>query len=361
MTANPESDAPVGSTAVVGDEAPAQAERSAWTSERWAVVVFGAYVFLSFWLLLLKFGAKRWFYGDDWLLLLNRMDPSVDTLLTPQHGHNSAVPILIFETLYRVFGIRTYVPYLVAIISLHLIMAVLLRVIMRRAGVGPWLATLVAGMIVLFGPGQVSILYAIQITQVGTIVLGLGQMLLADHDGRLDRRDWIGLGLGFVSLFCSALAPAMIVAVGAAVLIRRGWRPALFHTVPLGAVFVAWYLKYSANVPSETAGFDHSYPLTDYAGAILGGRVRFVQRARLLRHLGRRPRDPARRGPGHRLDTARREISGSGPSPCRSPSSSVRSPTSSSLALLTSRPRACSDSRSTTTSTRVATSTCSWP
>ena len=54
---------------------------------------------------------------------------------------------------------------------------------MRRAGVRPWLATLLAGVFVFFGSGAENILIAFQITFVGSLVFGLTQLLLADHDG----------------------------------------------------------------------------------------------------------------------------------------------------------------------------------
>ena len=56
----------------------------------------------------------------------------------------------------------------------------------------PWLATVAAVVFVFFGAGAENILVAFQITFVGSLVFGLTQLLLADHDGPLDRRDWLG-------------------------------------------------------------------------------------------------------------------------------------------------------------------------
>ena len=64
---------------------------------------------------------------------------------------------------------------------------------MRRAGVRPWIATLTAAVFVFFGAGAENILIAFQITFVGSFVFGLAQLLLADHDGPINRRDWLGL------------------------------------------------------------------------------------------------------------------------------------------------------------------------
>jgi hypothetical protein len=78
-------------------------------------------------------------------------------------------------------------------------------------------------------------------------VLGLAHLLLADHDGPIDRRDWLGLLAGLVGLMTSAIAVPMAVIVGLAVLLRRGWRLALFHTAPLAACYVAWLLAIGKN------------------------------------------------------------------------------------------------------------------
>ena len=47
-----------------------------------------------------------------------------------------------------------------------------------------------------FGAGAENILVVFQITFVGALVFGLVQLLLADHDGPIDRRDWFGLLAG---------------------------------------------------------------------------------------------------------------------------------------------------------------------
>ncbi len=84
-------------------------------------------------------------------------------------------------------------------------------------------------------------------------MFGLGQMLLANHDGELDRRDWIGLALGGLALLCSGQAPPVILATGLAVWWRRGWRPAAFHTVPLGIIYAVWYVWAGVSAPERPA------------------------------------------------------------------------------------------------------------
>jgi hypothetical protein len=84
---------------------------------------------------------------------------------------------------------------------------------------------------------------AFQITFVGALVFGLVQLLLADHDGPLGGRDWLGLLAGLAGLMCSGVAITMVAVVGATVFLRRGltgWRAALFHTAPLAGAYLLW-------------------------------------------------------------------------------------------------------------------------
>ena len=189
----------------------------------------------------MKLGSYRWFLGDEWDFLAGRSAFNLDDLFRPHNQHWSTLPLLVYRGLFSVFGVRTYVPYQMVVILLYLVACGLLRWITRRAGVSPWIATVCIGALVLFGPGSDDIIWAFQIGFVGAVVFGLTQFLLADHPGGLDRRDWLGLGAGLLALMCSGQGPSVIVATGIAVLLRRGWRMAAFHTVPLGIVFLTWY------------------------------------------------------------------------------------------------------------------------
>ncbi len=167
------------------------------------------------------------------------------------YGHWVAIPLLVYRALWWAVGLRSYLPYAALAIALHCAAAALLWVVMRRAHVRAWTATIVASVFVLFGAGAQDILWAFQIAFTGALVLGLTHVVLADHDGALDRRDWFGIGAGFLALLCSGVAVTMIGVVGLATLLRRGWRIAAVHTVPLALVYTTWWLgaargKYSS-------------------------------------------------------------------------------------------------------------------
>jgi hypothetical protein len=189
---------------------------------------------------LLSWGHKWWFWAYDWDFLGARTGGNLSDLFRAHYQHWVTLPILTYRLLWWLFGIRTYVPYQLLIITLHLVTALLLRTVMCRAGVRPWFATLTAGVFVFFGAGAENIVVAFQITFVGALAFGLGQLLLADHEGPVDYRDWLALGAGLAAMMCSGVAIAMVLVVGIAMLLRRGWRIALMQTVPLLVAYGIW-------------------------------------------------------------------------------------------------------------------------
>ena len=209
---------------------------------RAALWTFVGFVVVAVPLVLFRLGSYHWFFRDDFYFITDRSLSSPSDLLRPHNAHWSTVPIIAFRVLWKAFGMRSYVPYQATVLTLHLTAAVLLRVIMRRAGVGPWLSTAFAGVFVLFGPGAANIVWAFQIGFTSSLVFGLTQLLLADHDGPVDRRDWLALGAGLVAVMCSGVGITLVVIVGLAMLARRGWRIALMQTAPLGAIYLLYSL-----------------------------------------------------------------------------------------------------------------------
>jgi hypothetical protein len=207
---------------------------------RAALVVFSAAEAIAL-PLLLWWGRGGWFRFDDWDLLSQRTAGSAHELFRPHYQHWSTLPILIYRSFWWAFGIRTYFPWQLVVVLLHLTAAALLRAVMRRAGCTPWIATIFAGTFVFFGVAADTILVGFFMTFIGSLVFGLAHLLLADHDGPIDRRDGLGLLAGLAGMLFSGVAVTMVVVVGIAVLMRRGRRVALLHTAPLGGTYLLWY------------------------------------------------------------------------------------------------------------------------
>jgi hypothetical protein len=218
-----------------------------------ALIAFVAYAVAAGVWVLVTFGDRLWFKGDEWGFLVGRSLAEPAGLFVPQNTHWSTVPIVTYQTLYGLFGLGSYVPYLATVLGLHLLLAGLLRVVMRRADVGPWISTFVAGSFVLFGTGWWNILFGVQISMVTSMVCAVAHLILADHDGPFDRRDLAGLIVGVVGLMASGIAIPMLAVVALGVWLRRDWRLAAWHTVPLVVLYGAWAFWQE---PLDQAGTD---------------------------------------------------------------------------------------------------------
>jgi len=220
-------------------------------------------VAFAYWMVLAR---HEWFFDDEWDFIAARRAGSLHDLFYSHYGHWSTVPILAYRALWTVFGLHSYLPYLATVVLAHLACAALLRVVMRRAAVGPWIATAAAALFAFFGAGYQDIVWAFQIGFDFALGFGIVALLLADRDGPLSRRDIWGLAAGVFALASSGVGVAMAVVVALAVLVRRGWKVAAAYTVVLASIYVVWWIVIS-NKGTTTA----SPALTDLGRFVLDG------------------------------------------------------------------------------------------
>lgn len=238
---------------------------------------FTAFLVISYFLLVFHFGKDEWFTQPDWALLLrDRWD-----LFSPNEQHWEAVPLILLHALYLAFGVD-YLPFLMTVCALHIGIVAMLRVIMRRAGVAPWPASLVAATLALFGPGYLAIVFSQQIAQDLSILLGLVHLVLADHDGDIRGRDWLGLLAGAMGVASSGLAPIFVFGTALCVLLRRGFRIALFHSAPLAALYLAWFYFTRPTTFSGADPYRFEYDLRNHATFVWRG---FLESTLALGHI----------------------------------------------------------------------------
>ncbi len=225
--------------APAADESGSRIPREGAPGDRLALTTFVAVEVVAF-VVYLVASRGLWFFADEFEFLSAR-GVNVHDLLASHGGHLVALPVLVYRAMFMVFGLGSYRPYVLMSIVSWLVVAALLRAVMRRAGVGAWMATITASVYVFFGAAGNDILWGFQISFVGALAFGLAQLLLADHEGPLDRRDWLALAAGVASLLCSGVGVTMVAVVALATLARRGWRIAAFHSLPLAALYLAWW------------------------------------------------------------------------------------------------------------------------
>lgn len=207
-------------------------------------LVFGVVIVAAFPLILLGPGANRYFVVDDWIILSSR-GLSVHGLLDAHNGHNIALLIVLWKSLLHTAGLANYPAFLATTITAHLANCALLFVVCRRSGIRPWIAAITCSTFIFFGPGEANILSAFQISFTASIMFGLIAMVISDtRTPHVSRRDVLALGAGLAAMLFSSVGIVMVASVGVALLLRRGWRAAAFHVIPLAALFLTWHFLF---------------------------------------------------------------------------------------------------------------------
>jgi len=194
-------------------------------------------------LLLLFFNRRDYFFADEWDFVLRRGLTHAELgLFTPHNEHWSTIPILVFRTVFHFAGARSYLPYLLPMLALHLAVAHLIWRTMLRVGVGPLLSTTLVGMFVVLGAGYQHLLWAFQVSQSGSLFFGWAMIMVVDRERPSWRSDALGWLFGVLSLLCSGVGVPMVLAAALLVAFRSGLRPAVRCASVPALVYLSWYV-----------------------------------------------------------------------------------------------------------------------
>ena len=118
---------------------------------------------------------------------------------------------------------------------------------MRRFGVTAWISTLMTILLLVFGAGWENLVFAVQIVYNFSLLAFLGQLLLVDHDGPLDRRDGFGVLVSLIGVSSSGFGPFFGFGVGLLLVLRRRWLAAVVAVVPQALAWIWWWLTWGAD------------------------------------------------------------------------------------------------------------------
>ncbi|MET0627998.1 MAG: hypothetical protein ABW033_06030 [Acidimicrobiia bacterium] len=181
------------------------------------------------------------FFLDEWWFITERRDASLDDFLRPHFGHLIAIPVAIYKVLFATFGLRSYQPYLIVLVAIHVLTCALLYVYLRRRG--PVLYALVATILMLFlGHAWEDLIWPFNITYLLSAATGVAALLL------LDRRDRLGDVAATAALAVSISSSGMGLVFAGGVLVellwtRRDWRRLWIVAAP-AAAYALWYVNY---------------------------------------------------------------------------------------------------------------------
>jgi hypothetical protein len=182
------------------------------------------------------------FYFDEWTFILTAPDWSWSTYLQPHNEHPVMLPRLIYAALLSTVGLRSYLPYMAALLALHATSAVLLFEIVRRRA-GDLVAIAGVALFLVLGAAWENLLWAFQIAFVGSVACGLGMLLALE--GPSSRRRMLAACLLLAgSLAFSGIGIVFAAAAAVMILLTPARRRDLLWFVPVIALFGAWYLAF---------------------------------------------------------------------------------------------------------------------
>jgi hypothetical protein len=190
--------------------------------------------------------------------------------------------VLIVRALFDVFGMKTYLPYALVVILIHLGIAWMVFALSRRAGCPPWPAAAAAFLVAFISIGPENILWDATMNNTGAILLGYIAcyvLLVTDVNARGTVMAWVLLiaALSFSGTGISAVVMAAVLAATQ----RSPLAGARVMSLPTAA-FLLWYVGYgrddSTYAISETTDY-FQVPLFVWTGLTkaLGNSVGVVE------------------------------------------------------------------------------------
>jgi hypothetical protein len=191
---------------------------------------------------------SRWltFWFDEWTFVVTRPDPSVRSIFAPHVDGFLATVALIYQAILHIFGLRTYLPYLLVDWLAHFVcVALLYHIVARRSGT---MLGLMAGLsLLLLGSAYEDLLQPFQMlflfASAGGL-LALDRLLVVDDEPAQlhKRRDLIVAALALVlAVASSSVGPIFVGLIVVWAVLRRDWA-ALLAAAPAIALYGVWYI-----------------------------------------------------------------------------------------------------------------------
>ena len=182
------------------------------------------------------------FYFDEWDFIQSAPTWGSATYLEPHNEHLVLLPRLIYAALLSTVGLHSYLPYMLILVAMHLATAVLLFELVRRRA-GELIALAFTAMFLVVGAGWENLLWAFQISFVGSVACGLGLMLALENPST-PRKLLLAAVLLAASLMFSAIGLFFGVAAAIRLVLDASRRRELIWLVPVAIAFAAWYLAF---------------------------------------------------------------------------------------------------------------------
>jgi hypothetical protein len=211
-------------------------------------------------LVLVWLGRDMTFYHDEYAMILLR-DLSWNGILSPHNEHLSATLVILYRTLLGTVGMASYWPYLGVTFALHMVVAGIVYVVVRREATATWALGAMA-VVLMLGSGGDDILWAFQSGTVGAVAAGMAAVVLAP------RRPAVAAILLTVALATSGAGLAFLAGTALHMLLTRP-RALVWLLLPI-VLYGAWFLAFATHAVSPGLHGLPEYVLTGLSASGAG-------------------------------------------------------------------------------------------
>jgi hypothetical protein len=209
---------------------------------------------------LVVLGRDMTFYHDEFAFLLLR-DLSINGLFAPHNEHLSATLVLLYRILDTTVGTSTYWPYLAVTFALHVAVASIVYVVVRREANAGWALAAMA-ITLMLGSGGDDILWAFQSGTIGAVAAGMAAIVVAP------RRPAVAAILLTMAMATSGASLAFFLGTALHLVLTRP-RALIWLLLPLG-LYGLWYLLFATGSASPGLGGVAEYILTGLEASAAG-------------------------------------------------------------------------------------------
>lgn len=241
----PDHDEPVSAPATVGVAGGVTVNVSILVTFAVAVVV------ASTWILVRLLGPIG-FSADEWMLVADRREWSVDAVMSAHNGHPAIIPAVAYLIGFRTVGLDGMWFYKALLISIHLgVCALVAHRVWRRHGAV--VATAAWALVCFMGAGAQNVVQLFQIGMDGSVLCFLVSLVVLDRllsSGR--SRDALLLSLTVtVSIAFASVGLSVLAAVGVVLAMDRRTWPHLWSVAAPAALYLAWRQVYGEHTDAS--------------------------------------------------------------------------------------------------------------
>ena len=212
---------------------------------------------------------RTWFFGDDFAFLTYRYFSAangewIKAFLNPHNEHFVLFPAILFSAMQKVFGLKNHLAFMFPVLFLHGLIQFLVAVVMKSRCKSNITAFCAIATIGFLSPGAENLLWAFQAGFIGSIAIGLLQLILLDNRESIGGKECLASFLGVVSIATQGTGITSTFIVFIFLLVQKQYIRSLVVTVPPALVFSIWFVMIGKSGQSDQLSYETSLDIPAY-------------------------------------------------------------------------------------------------